>query len=267
MAEAQSGGTGLALFSGRPETDRQGGSLQRLQHDSRERGMTLTEVMVVVAIIGALAGVGAFATREWWANQAVRSATRNVADLLIQARSESIRTGVPHIVYFDLDPADDPLLLDDGTEVPALLISDDDGDGMPDNGEVVGYIQYAPENAGIFWGRSVSSTLVPNTVSGRVVMGDPFDATPLEGTTEEGDSAGNFRHPTNNARVNSWVMFAPNGTPRSFIPAGATTTTGTMGSGDGAVYLSNGNRDYAIVVAPLGGVRTFAWEASAGAWR
>lgn len=229
--------------------------------------MTLTEVMVVIAIIGAVAGLGAFATREWWANQAVRGAARDLADLIIQARSESIRTGVPHIVYFDLDPSDNVLSLDDGTEVPALLISDDDGDGMPDNGEIVGYLTYEAENAGIEWGRSISSTLVPNTSAGRNIMGDPFDNTPIEGTTEEGDSAGNFRHPTNGGLVNSWVMFAPNGTPRAFMPSGGTVTMGTMGSGDGAVYVNNGDRDYAVVVAPLGGVRTFSWEASAQVWR
>jgi hypothetical protein len=41
---------------------------------------------------------------------------------------------------------------------------------------------------------------------------------------------------------------------------------GALGSGRGAVYVSSGKRDYAVVLAPLGGVRVHAWNRGAAAW-
>ena len=42
---------------------------------------------------------------------------------------------------------------------------------------------------------------------------------------------------------------------------------GAIGTGAGAVYLTNGARDYAIVLSPLGGVRVSAWDGSLNQWR
>jgi len=239
-----------------------------VQQARAQAGMTLVEVMIVGALIGVMVGVGAFASRNWWSNETVRAASRQVADLLLMGRSESIRTATNHIAYFNLDPNDNPLVLADGTRVPALLIADLNGNGLPDAGEQRGFVPFADQNAGLFFGRSVASTLVPNTgAGGRVLIGDPFDETPVEGTSVETDSAGNFRHPTNAALVNSWVLLSPNGTPRSVIPVAGVATTGPMGSGDGAVYISNGTRDYAVVLAPLGGVRTYSWDKTTASWR
>ena len=39
-----------------------------------------------------------------------------------------------------------------------------------------------------------------------------------------------------------------------------------MGSGGGAVYLSDGNRDLAVVLTPLGGSRVHAWDAAQAVW-
>jgi hypothetical protein len=39
-----------------------------------------------------------------------------------------------------------------------------------------------------------------------------------------------------------------------------------IGDGGGAVYLTNGQRDYAVVLSPLGAVRVHAWNVGAGAW-
>ena len=34
-----------------------------------------------------------------------------------------------------------------------------------------------------------------------------------------------------------------------------------------SVYITNGRRDYAVVLAALGGVRVHAWDGSPGSWR
>ncbi|MCG8591670.1 MAG: hypothetical protein MJE66_20420 [Proteobacteria bacterium] len=95
---------------------------------------------------------------------------------------------------------------------------------------------------------------------------DPFNDTALEGTQDEIDSAGNFRHPTVATEINSWVLFTADGTPRAMQPNGGGANIGTVGTGDGAIYVSDGRRDYAVVVAPLGGIRVRSWQTGTG-WR
>ena len=61
-----------------------------------------------------------------------------------------------------------------------------------------------------------------------------------------------------------WVVFLPDGIPRAF--AIDPFEVGDVGTGSGAVYVTSGARDYAIVLAPLGGVRVHAWDRGAEAW-
>jgi hypothetical protein len=58
-------------------------------------------------------------------------------------------------------------------------------------------------------------------------------------------------------------MFGPQGMPVSFTPA---CVVGGAGSGAGGVYLTNGIRDYAVLLSPLGGTRLHGWDATIGAW-
>jgi hypothetical protein len=61
------------------------------------------------------------------------------------------------------------------------------------------------------------------------------------------------------------VLFRPDGIPVSFTFSGGTCgqIAGT-GSGGGALYITNGERDYAVVLSPLGSARVHLW--AAGAW-
>ena len=59
----------------------------------------------------------------------------------------------------------------------------------------------------------------------------------------------------------SWVMFRADGIPVTFDAA---CTPGTLGSGNGAVYATNGLRDYAVVLTALGGVRVHVFGTGAG---
>jgi type IV fimbrial biogenesis protein FimT len=56
-----------------------------------ERGFTLVEAMVTLAIIVILAGVGMPAMKEFVANQRVRSAASELFSDILQARSEAIK--------------------------------------------------------------------------------------------------------------------------------------------------------------------------------
>ncbi|NNL67661.1 MAG: hypothetical protein HKP30_15530, partial [Myxococcales bacterium] len=60
-----------------------------------------------------------------------------------------------------------------------------------------------------------------------------------------------------------WVAFFPDGLPRSFKVG--PFVAGPIASGNGAVYVTSTTRDYAAVLAPLGGMRVHAYNNS-GAW-
>ncbi len=230
------------------------------------RGFTLIELMIVSAIAGILVSAGVATFGSWSATQRAKNTARQIQNLMLVARAEAIRTGVNHIAYFNNDPSTADLFLEDGTtRVVALLVQDTNGNGRPDSGEVRHHVPQVPAGTGVSYGRTLATTLVPNATGAR--MGDPFDETSVEGSASEIASAGNFRHPASSTTVQTWVLFAPDGTPRSVVPNGATVSTGAVGSGDGAVYVTNGVDDYAVVLAPLGGTRMYRWSSQDTEWR
>lgn len=204
-------------------------------------GFSLLEVMVVVAIVGALVAVAGPGLGQFLANQRVKSAARSVADSLQIARAEAIRTGDAHIVYLLGQP--DPAGTLPG--VPALVIDDGPVAGRNcqiDAGESRSTI---PAERGVSWGVTLAgATPAP---------GDYLDADPSDGATFR-DAAGN---------TVSWVLFRGDGVPLTFDAA---CTLAPIGSGGGAVYVTNGDRDYAVVLSPLGAVRVHAYDVGANAW-
>jgi hypothetical protein len=94
-----------------------------------------------------------------------------------------------------------------------------------------------------------------STISGGVVA-------PGDGGLADHSSGSSFRSRAGGVAT-TWVVFAPDGIPRGFDAA---CTLGDVGSGNGAIYLTNGRRDYAVVLSPLGTVRVHSWEQGAGQW-
>ena len=179
-----------------------------------------------------------------------------MADAFLLARSEAIRSGNARIVFLSAaatgnppatDPAGTALVVD--LEHRRRVAGDRARRRRPGclelphrGGRGSGAIA---AQIGVAWRSSLSG--------GALAPGDNPGADPSVGAT--------FQDPGGNPVT--WVMFGGDGIPVTFD---AGCNLGTIGSGGGAVYVTNGNRDYAVVLTPLGGVRVHGWNAGAGAW-
>ncbi len=220
---------------------------------ARKAGFTLIEVMTIVAIIGVVSALAISVVGRRLGDQRAKAAVRSVANLLLYARTEAIRTGTNHIVYFQLAPDDGALVDSEGAPVAALMTRDSDGDGIPDAGEAKGSVPFDTTNS-LSWGSTfaaVGAHKAPNDNPGGT-----FPA------TDPKFACCTFRTP--GGAVARAVVFLPDGMPRAFSTG--PFATGAVGGGGGAVYVTSQTRDYAVVLTPLGSTRVHAWNRGATAW-
>jgi Tfp pilus assembly protein FimT len=210
------------------------------------------EAMVVIAIAGALSLVAVAVLQGSFGDARAKAGARALADLLQLAREEAIRTGDNHLVFFSQD-AEDNDLTTGGVAAAAILVRDADGDGAVDTGETVGGVK-VDATGSLSWGSAFAA-----------VASDPAPNDNPAATFPETDAdflCCTFLDP--DAAAARWVAFLPDGIPRAFEIG--PFATGPVGSGNGAVYVTSGSRDYAVVLAPLGGVRVHTWDRGAEAW-
>ncbi len=225
--------------------------------DRRQAGFTLIELATVVAIIGIFAAIAAPQLSQWLANQRVKSAARDLGNIFTIARSEAIRTGNNHVVFFMApnigiqDPVGNPVADSNGNAVAALLLNDGPAataNCTIDLGEEVDYVR---PSQGVTWGAAQAAVRAP-----------------LDSATTPMADGVTFLDPTSPANAVNWVLFRPDGIPAGFSGDFATGcgTIGGTGTGRGAGYVTNGSRDYAIVLTALGGVRLHVWDGATNQW-
>lgn len=218
----------------------------------RQDGLTLIELMVAAGIAGVIAGLATISFAQWRANQALTTTTRRVADTLSFARMEAIRTGNVHVVYLSTFPGTDiagnPIQDAQGNLVPVLILNDGPP-GSPGQNCVIDAgepIDTLPLVQGLAWGFTASAGV----------------KAPLDSSLPGNASGSSFATPA--GAPHNGFAFGPDGVPVAFDPG---CVLGGFGTGNGGIYITNGQRDYAVVVQPLGGVRTHGFETSAGAWK
>lgn len=219
----------------------------------RQGGFSLLEVVVVVAIAGAITAIAMPSMSAWRTRSETRSSARAMADVLTSARNNAIRTGTQHIVYMRIpgvgttDPNGTDIVDEAAQPVEAITLQDDDGDCHIDAGEPQAYLSMS---AGMTYGLTSTALKAPSDTS------NPTTAT---GVT--------FADPENTANPIRWLMFRPDGIPVAF--SGDFTgcdTIGSTGSGGGAIYMTDGTNDFAAVMMPLGGVRLHSFDRAANGW-
>lgn len=214
--------------------------------------MTLLEVAVVAAIIGTLLSISFSSLQTWQENERTSAAARAMGNLFRFAASEATRNESVQILFFGIggngDTAGNPLLDPSGNAVPVLLLDDGAVGSANQNCEIDPgeEIHVLAASTGVGWGFALSAGVKPAD-----------DTTPIGST-----SGSSFATPTGAA--STWVAFMPDGRPLGFDAA---CSMGQLGSGNGAIYITNGSRDYAIVLNPLGGIRIHVWDAGAGQWQ
>jgi type II secretory pathway pseudopilin PulG len=221
----------------------------------RESGVTLTELAVVLGIVGVIVAIAVPNTVRWQRDQRLKGAAHDVADLLLLARAEAARTGNRHVVIYGppgtQDPAGTAIAGTNGT-VPFLAFDD----GAPgtanckvDGTEAKSAVEPVTD---VRWGVALAGWAAP---------GDPNPAA----FTAPQSRGGTTLDPTDNDVP--WLLFRPDGVPVRFEGAlGSCGAIGETALGGAGFYLTNGSRDYAVVLSPMGGVRVHVWDEEAGDW-
>ncbi len=224
----------------------------------RASGFTLIEAAIVVAIIGIVMAAAVPNVERYFETARGRAAAKSIADAFTIARANAIRTGNNQVVFFSVmnggvpggDVAGTPLVNSSGDPVP-ILVLDDGAPGSPTQNCQIDpaepRITFAAQR-GVGWGANAPPA------AAKAPDDDAVAVIPPNGSS--------FRAPDGTPNM-TWVQFRPDGIP---VAIDAACNPGRLGSGGGTIYLQTANRDYAVTLSPLGGVRVHVWDAGLGAW-
>ena len=82
----------------------------------KQKGFTLVEIMIVVAILGILGVVGSTLLVHLLPNMRLRSATRDIYSALMTAKTESVRLGENVTLLFDSPNSNYTMFIDTDTD-------------------------------------------------------------------------------------------------------------------------------------------------------
>ena len=212
----------------------------------RQDGFTLIELMISLAVGVVVILLASVQFEDWREVEASRQASRAIEGAFAYARGEAIRTGNNHIVFFDQDTAGNPLTDGSGNDVPILVLDD----GRPGS---------ANQNCAIDAGETIQPVRFERGVAfGTTVATAPA---PIDEGTGPYASGSSFLDTGSNPA--SWVLFRSDGQPRAIDAA---CNIGALGTGGGAIYVSNPQRDVAVVLTPLGAARAQSWNPGSATW-
>lgn len=215
----------------------------------RQSGFSLTEIMVVVAVLGIATALTIPAWNRMQSNSRAKTTARMISNAFQAARAQAVMTEEQHVVMWTAPVAVDAC--NNALPGPVVILADANGNCCIDNGETVINVSPDPNTdfANLNWGVTFAGARVPEDGGG--------------GNHTTGSSfSDQFGAQTNR------VLFRNDGVPVGFTNACA---TGPVGSGAGGVYLTNGGavageRDYAVVLSALGVPKVYSWNAAANAW-
>lgn len=222
-----------------------------MRNAKREAGFTMSEIVVTVAIMGVLVSMAIPGTQRMITDQTAVDMARTVNNAFHIARIEALRTGRNHVVFFSVGGAGDTSgnsLVDSNGDPAAVLILDDGPTGS------------ANQNCQIDAGENTRTITAKSMLSWGYTYAGTTKA-PGDTNARPSSSGSSFATPTGGSAT--WVLFRPDGTPVS-IDAGC--NQGTLGTGTGGIYFTNGERDQAVVLNALGGARVHAWNRATGQW-
>jgi prepilin-type N-terminal cleavage/methylation domain-containing protein len=213
-------------------------------------GFTLVEMMLVVAIVAIFAALAVPSWQRYQSNNQLRAAARSVSNAFSYARSRAVATGNRYVVAFAVDPGNP-------NDVCGNAIEDEKGNPVP----FVVFEDGTPAAADCCYDPAelrLSERALPSVSWGVTIAPAPATADTGGGNYLTGSS---FAEPDGSDAA--WVAFGPDGVPVAFNVA---CNVGTTGTGAGAVYLTNGDRDYSVVLSPLGTSTVDRYDPAEAQW-
>jgi len=225
-------------------------------------GFSLLELAIVVVLIGILIGVAIPQTRRTMQNGRTKAAAKSAANMLSFARTSARASNRTFLVFFGVDAEAKGLKGLSGEPASIVVVDDSPSPNCKIDGDE--QIWSVPE-----FEDGIDFQLA--TVEGAVaIAGDAGSGNPsagFKGTSFTDSSGASAR----------WILFGADGVPRRFKTGTGCkpNATSEVGRGGGTVYLAGAipgedlstGRQYAIELAPLGGVKVHRFDWSRKAWR